>query len=82
MNIKLYFMLFIIYSFLGWLMEVTVIFIATKKKINRGFLIGPACPIYGCGCLLIVTLLKKYETDPLILFVMSLKSNIQSITIV
>lgn len=66
-----YFVLFIIYSFLGWCMEMVVCFFATKKWVNRGFLLGPICPIYGCGCLIIVMLLKKYLEDPLVLFVMA-----------
>ena len=42
----IFFLLFIMYSFLGWLMEVTLTFIRSKKFVNRGFLIGPYCPIY------------------------------------
>lgn len=44
------FYLFLLYSFLGWIHEMLFTFICTKKLINRGFLIGPWCPIYGiCG---------------------------------
>ena len=42
-----------------------------KKFVNRGFLIGPYCPIYGWGALTITVLLKRYMEDPLVLFVMS-----------
>ncbi len=70
--IKKYFALFIIYSFIGWLMEVTLTIIKDKKIINRGFLIGPYCPIYGTGCLLLITLLNKYKNDIVILFIMSI----------
>ena len=70
-TIVIYFLLFIIYSFLGWCMEMVVCNISSKKVVNRGFLIGPVCPIYGFGCLLIIILLKKYYGDPLVLFVMS-----------
>lgn len=52
-------------------MEVTCKFIQYKKFINRGFLIGPYCPIYGWGALAITILLKRYMEDPLVLFVMS-----------
>lgn len=41
-------MLFI-FSILGWIMEVTLKFIQYHRFINRGFLIGPYCPIYGFG---------------------------------
>ena len=67
----LYFLLFVFYSFVGWCMEVIVTLCTTKKLVNRGFLIGPLCPIYGFGCLLIITLLHKYLNDPIILFVMA-----------
>ena len=70
-TIEIYFLLFISYAFLGWCMEVTCKFIHYKKFINRGFLIGPYCPIYGWGALAITILLKRYMEDPLVLFVMS-----------
>lgn len=70
--IKEYFSLFIIYAFLGWLMEIIWTFINSKKIVNRGFLIGPYCPIYGVGCLLLITLLDKYKNDIVVLFIMSI----------
>lgn len=70
-TIEIYFLLFISYAFLGWCMEVICKFIQYKKFINRGFLIGPYCPIYGWGALAITILLKRYMEDPLVLFVMS-----------
>lgn len=63
-----YFLLFIIYSFLGWLMEVIRIHSLSKKWVNRGFLIGPYCPIYGSGCILIILLLESSKNDLLGLF--------------
>ena len=63
-----YFILFMIYSFIGWCMEVLTVLIPKKKFVNRGFLIGPYCPIYGYGCLLIIILLKNNLDDPLALF--------------
>lgn len=67
-----YIMLFFIYSFFGWFMEVINGFIRTKKIVNRGFLIGPYCPIYGTGVILITLLLKKYTDDKIITFIMSI----------
>ena len=63
--------LFFIYSFLGWLMEVGLTFIREKRFINRGFLIGPCCPIYGVGCFLLNLLLKNYTQYVLVLFVLT-----------
>ncbi|HAE60833.1 MAG TPA: hypothetical protein DCG38_00615 [Eubacteriaceae bacterium] len=40
---------FFLYSFLGWITEVIYAFIYHKRFINRGFLYGPLCPIYGTG---------------------------------
>ena len=66
------FLLFITYSFIGWCMEVGCKLVELKKFINRGFLIGPYCPIYGWGCILIIILLNKYTNDPLVLFIMAI----------
>ena len=65
------FLIFIIYSFLGWVMEVCVALHDENKLINRGFLIGPYCPIYGVGVVAIMLLLHKYDDDPFVLFIMS-----------
>ncbi len=46
-NIATYFLLFLTYAVGGWILEVTCKSIEAKKFINRGFLIGPYCPIYG-----------------------------------
>lgn len=66
------FLAFIIYAFIGWILEIIYTYIRTKKVINRGFLIGPYCPIYGMGCILITLLLKKYYDDPIVLAIMSM----------
>lgn len=71
-DIRIYFLLFMIYSVIGWCMEVTCKLIQYKRFINRGFLIGPYCPIYGYGAILITVLLKKYIYDPWVLFVMAI----------
>ena len=71
LNLTYYFLLFIIYSVLGWLLEVTCKLYDEKKFINRGFLIGPYCPIYGCGAICITSLLYRYSYDPLVLFIMT-----------
>ena len=66
-----YFVTFIIYAFLGWVCEVTLSIIEDKKFVNRGFLIGPLCPIYGFGAIFIITALGKYSDDPLVLFLLA-----------
>lgn len=62
--------IFVIYAFLGWLFEVA--FAASKNKgkfINRGFLNGPFCPIYGFSILTVVVLLTPLKSNLLLLFV-------------
>ena len=71
-KIEDYIALFFIYSFAGWLMETVRISIREKKFVNRGFLIGPYCPIYGTGVLLITILLQKYSNDVWATFFMSI----------
>ena len=46
-------LLFFIYAFAGWCMEVILKYRQYHRFINRGFLTGPICPIYGCGAVLI-----------------------------
>lgn len=67
-----YCIFFFIYSFLGWIMEVTLTLITDKKFVNRGFLLGPCCPIYGCGCILLNLLLHNYTNNILVLFILTM----------
>ncbi len=67
----LWFLIFMTYSFLGWLMEVIVGIAERRKVVNRGFLIGPICPIYGVGAVLLSNLLPADES-PLAVFCVSI----------
>ncbi len=60
------------YSFLGWVIEVIDLYIIEGKFVNRGFLIGPYCPIYGKSVLLITLLLNRFTSNPILLFIMSM----------
>ncbi len=66
------YLIYMVYSFLGWLVEVIDLFIGEHKFVNRGFLIGPYCPIYGKSVLLISILLNRYIDKPILLFIMSM----------
>lgn len=55
---KLILLLFF-YSCAGWLMEVTLKYIQFHRFINRGYLIGPYCPIYGCGVVAMTVLVEE-----------------------
>lgn len=70
MNINLFEIItyFIIYSFLGWVMESCVRSICERKLINTGFLKGPFCPIYGIGAIIMFLFLEGFENKPILLF--------------
>ncbi len=61
--------IFIIYAFLGWCSEVAFAAVNKGKFVNRGFLNGPVCPIYGVGMLIVVLCLWNLRDRPLLLFV-------------
>lgn len=52
-------LLLFIYSCFGWMMEVTLKYIQYHRFINRGYLIGPYCPIYGCGVVAMTVLVEE-----------------------
>ena len=70
-NFSHLFLFFLCYSVLGWAMEVILTLIEDHKYVDRGFLIGPYCPIYGWGILAITYLLKDYTDNFLVLFILA-----------
>ena len=66
-----YFILFLIYSFIGWAMEVCVTFPKYKKFVNRGFMLGPYCPIYGYSSIIMILYLNHYKDNPLTVFLLA-----------
>ena len=73
-DIKIFISLFFIYAFLGWCMESfgSIINPKVKKFVNRGFLLGPYCPVYGIGVVLITMFLNKYQEDCVTVFLLSI----------
>lgn len=68
-NICLYFFMFYCFSIMGWIVECIACSIEQRKFIHdRGFLIGPYCPIYGCGGLVITLTLSNLANYPVALF--------------
>ena len=61
-------LLFFIYSFLGWCVEVAFVAVTAGKVTNRGFLNGPVCPIYGCGMIGVLLALLPVEKNVWLLF--------------
>ena len=64
-NMTLYQILwfFIAYSVLGWGVEVAYHALTLGKVVNRGFLNGPVCPIYGFGMLAILSVFNTISAD-------------------
>lgn len=63
---------FTIYSFLGWCTEVMYYFKVERKFVNRGFLYGPFCPIYGFGLIALILILDNFkESNLFILFLIA-----------
>lgn len=63
---------FIIYSFIGWLLESIYKSVLQKKIVNSGFLAGPFCPIYGYGALIMYLSLKDLTDNIFVLFIFGL----------
>ena len=71
-NLMYLFLIFFIYSVIGFIIEITSCFIFTKKfTMSRGYLLGPYIPVFGFGALLMVSFLGKYRDDVVTLFVLS-----------
>ncbi len=58
----------VIYSFIGWCCECVYCFLLNGKLVNRGFLYGPFCPIYGFGALSIIFALKGFPQTATAIF--------------
>ncbi|MBR1456191.1 MAG: hypothetical protein IJ594_03400 [Oscillospiraceae bacterium] len=58
----------LIYSCLGWCSEVAFAAVRRGRFVNRGFLNGPVCPIYGFGMLLVLLALEPAKEKLALLF--------------
>lgn len=67
-----YIILFFIYSIAGWIAEMIFGIMVNKRAVNRGFLIGPYCPIYGAGVISITFALAPFMDHKVIIFIMSM----------
>lgn len=61
MEIIKYILYFFIYLFLGWIVESIGCFIVSKRIINRGFLNGLICFVYGFGVVIVILLLGRFN---------------------
>ena len=60
--------IFFIYAFLGWCTEVSYAALVTGKFVNRGFLNGPVCPVYGFGVVIVLACLTPLADNLPLLF--------------
>lgn len=67
-----YILYFFFYSAVGWLMESLACSSAQKRWINRGFLTGPMCPIYGTGAVALAVLLTPLRAHPLLVCILGM----------
>ncbi len=70
MSFQELFIMFWLISIVGWIIEEIFCSITEKRIVNRGFLIGPYCPIYGFGGVLMLPLFE-YREDTLVCFILA-----------
>jgi len=63
--------IFFVYAFLGWCMETVYCSILERKLVPRGFLLGPICPIYGVGVLMMICWFAPFMGNPLLFYVVA-----------
>ena len=70
-GVSLYYIIswFFVYSFLGWLWETAYVSVRKKKFVNRGFINGPLCTIYGMGAVSIYLILKPFGNHLVVLYI-------------
>ena len=70
--LALWFMYFMVYSILGWAVETVYCSAIQRKIVERGFLNGPYCPIYGVGAVIVLLVLDPYINQPGLIFILGL----------
>lgn len=58
----------IIYSFFGWVWETCYVSVKSGKFVNRGFINGPLCTIYGFGAVSVYVILRPFSDNILYLY--------------
>lgn len=67
-----YFLLyFFVYGWIGWCVEVAFAAVKEHRFVNRGFLNGPFCPVYGIGVGAVVMLLQPFRDRLVVLYIFS-----------
>jgi hypothetical protein len=63
-------LMFLLFSFIGWVFECSLFLIEDGVVINRGTMYGPWIPIYGVGGIVIITIVNRFYKKPLVCFFM------------
>ncbi len=71
MNVYDMFLSFFTYGFLGWCTEVAFAAVKQRQFVNRGFLNGPICPIYGVGVTVVIAVLAQFTDHIVFLYLAS-----------
>lgn len=71
MQLYFFVLYFFTYGFLGWCTEVAYATTKQRTFVNRGFLNGPICPIYGVGVGVVVMFLEPVENNLVLLYIVS-----------
>ena len=66
------FLYFFIYSVIGWCTEMFYCRLGQGKWVDRGFLYGPYCPIYGFGGLIVLIFLEPFANNKIIVFLLAM----------
>lgn len=69
--LSLLFLYFLWYSMLGWGIETAYCSLKTRRFVYRGFLMGPICPIYGAGALIMILFLAPLAGHPVWLYLIA-----------
>ncbi len=69
--LHLLFLYFVLYSLLGWCMETVYCSIIERRLVPRGFLLGPICPIYGVGVLMMICWFAPFMGSPVLFYVIA-----------
>lgn len=62
-------LIFFSFCFVGWLWEVAIHIVNDGRFVNRGVMHGPWLPIYGTGAVMILLLLNKLRSKPVLEFI-------------
>lgn len=62
-------MVFVVYAFIGWVVEVIYATLRFRKFVNRGFLNGPYCPVYGFSVIVVLGFLLPIKDNLLLFFI-------------